>query len=71
MEITVYSTTSCNVCKMIKKKMIEKNIIFTEINDESKTIALGQSLGIMSVPIFEINGIIYNSTDGISKLGLK
>ena len=30
MQITIYSTTTCPYCKMLKKYLTEKNISFTE-----------------------------------------
>lgn len=70
MEITVYSTPTCGVCKMFKKKLTEKNIEFFAIDNEETTIAYGQQLGILAVPIIEIDGEIYDTASAAKKIGL-
>jgi len=70
MDITIYATKTCNVCKMFKSKLEAKNINFFYIDDEETTIAYGSKLGIMQVPIIEIDGEVYDVSGAAKKLGL-
>jgi glutaredoxin len=60
MEITIYSTPTCSQCKMLKRKLQEKDINFFDICDEEQTLKIAEKTGIMSAPIVEIDGICYN-----------
>lgn len=51
MEVIMYST-HCPQCKVLAKKLEQKNIPFTEVDD----IELMRSLGIMSAPMLSIDG---------------
>lgn len=70
MEITVYSTATCSKCKVFKRKLDERGIDYFDIQDEEKVLNLAQNLNISTVPIIEIDGIIYNEKDALKKLGL-
>jgi glutaredoxin len=70
MEITVYSTNTCGQCKMFKNKLEQKNIVYTEVQDEKKAIELGQANNIYTLPILEIDGVIYNTISAAKKIGL-
>lgn len=50
MEITLYST-GCPKCKVLKKKLEEKGIKYTEINSVDEML----SLGISQVPVLSVN----------------
>ncbi len=50
--ITVYTTTTCPKCKILKKKLDEKGIAFEEFTDEEEM----QRMGILSVPIMSVDG---------------
>lgn len=52
-------TTHCPKCKVIEKKLAQKNIQYIEVSD----IAEIQKLGFQSVPILEVDGKIMNMTD--------
>ncbi len=56
--ITLY-TTHCPKCKVIEKKLAQKNIQYIEVTD----VAEMQRLGFKSVPILEVDGKIMNMTD--------
>lgn len=45
-------TTGCPRCEILKDKMIESNVYFTEVEDIEKM----KELGIKQVPILEVNG---------------
>lgn len=52
-------TTHCPKCKVIEKKLAQKNIQYIEVTD----VAEMQRLGFQSVPILEVDGKIMNMTD--------
>lgn len=56
--ITLY-TTHCPKCKVIEKKLAQKNIQYIEVTD----VAEMQRLGFQSVPILEVDGKIMNMAD--------
>ena len=53
--ITVYTTDTCPRCKILKKKLTDKNIDYIELNDTNKLL----DMGIDEVPIvqFEDNSL--------------
>lgn len=55
MEIIFYST-NCPKCKILEKKLIEKNIKFTKNNN----VVEMAELGIDQVPVLSINGSLLN-----------
>lgn len=56
MEITIYGTPTCNQCKMLCKKLDEKDIQYFYIHDEEAVMRISEKLNIMSVPIIEVDG---------------
>ncbi|GIN19381.1 NrdH-redoxin [Siminovitchia fordii] len=59
MPVTVYTTTRCPYCVMLKNFLKEKEIAFHEVNVESnpeKMKQLIKTTGQMGVPQTEING---------------
>jgi len=50
--ITIYTTQTCPKCKILKKKLQEKGIEYKEFNDEDEM----QRMGILSVPVMDIDG---------------
>jgi glutaredoxin 3 len=54
MQITVYSTTTCPYCKMLKDYLKEKSLSFTEklvdLDETAKTEMMASSGGFMGVP---------------------
>ncbi|RKQ37295.1 glutaredoxin family protein [Oceanobacillus halophilus] len=57
--ITVYTTSQCPYCVMLKNFLSEKNIPFNEVNVETKPEAmrkLVETTGQMGVPQTEVNG---------------
>lgn len=55
MEIIFYST-NCPKCKILEKKLTEKNIKFTKNNN----VVEMAELGIDQVPVLSINGSLLN-----------
>ena len=50
--ITIYTTSTCPKCKILKKKLEEKGIEYKEFNDEDEM----QRMGILSVPVMDVDG---------------
>lgn len=50
--ITVYTTSTCSKCKILKKKLEDKGIAYEEFNDEDEM----QRMGILSVPVMDVDG---------------
>ena len=50
--ITIYTTPTCPKCKILKKKLQEKGIEYQEFNDEDEM----QRMGILSVPVMDVDG---------------
>ena len=54
----VYST-GCPKCKILVKKLQQKEIPFTLVNDEQEVMKVANSHNIQSVPFVAYNGEIY------------
>lgn len=50
--ITVYTTQTCPKCKILKKKLEDKWIAYEEFSDEDEM----QRMGILSVPVMDVDG---------------
>ena len=50
--ITIYTTSTCPKCKILKKKLDDKGIAYEEFNDEDEM----QRMGILSVPVMDVDG---------------
>ena len=50
--ITIYTTQTCPKCKILKKKLEDKGIEYKEFNDEDEM----QHMGILSVPVMDVDG---------------
>ena len=57
----IYTQDNCPKCKILKKKMDDKNIQYTECKD----INIMLSKGIEFTPILEINGQLMKYADAI------
>jgi glutaredoxin len=56
--ITIYTTETCPKCKILKKKLADKNIDFIEIHNKDKLL----ELNITEVPVLKINDTLYDFT---------
>lgn len=56
MEIILYSSTNCPKCKILEKKLTEKNIKFTKNNN----VIDMTELGIDQIPVLSIDGKLLN-----------
>lgn len=61
--IILYST-NCPKCKVLKKKLEQKNIPFIENNNIEEM----KEKGIYEVPVLEKDGILFNFTEAINKI---
>ncbi len=60
MNIILYSN-NCPRCKVLKTKLEQKNINFEENNN----VELMTKKGFTTVPVLEVNGMIYNFKDAV------
>lgn len=66
MNIILYST-HCPKCSVLEKKLKQRNIIYTEVND----ISVMTEKGINAVPVLEVDGELMDykeANDYINKL---
>lgn len=61
----VLYTTHCPKCIVLEKKLIDKEIDFKMIDDTSKVIAFGSSVGILSAPILVVDGDVKDFSNAI------
>ena len=54
--ITIYTTETCPRCKILKKKLIDKNIDYVEVNDMDKLL----ELNILEVPVLKIDDTMFD-----------
>ena len=50
--ITIFTTETCPKCKILKKKLEDKGLEYTEVTDEEKL----RQMDILSVPVMTVNG---------------
>lgn len=60
MEIILY-TTDCPKCKILKKKLNEKNVLFTENHSVEEMLVLG----IEQVPVLKAEEKLMNFTEAV------
>lgn len=64
MNIVLYSTPTCGMCHLLKNKLKEKKIIFSNIE---KTDIL-QKEGITHVPVLKVNNVKMNFKEALKWL---
>lgn len=60
MEVVIYTKPGCPKCAILKKKLTQKGIEFTEIEDEKELIRIGRANKITSAPILKVNNAVFN-----------
>lgn len=60
--ITIYTTATCPKCRILKKKLEEKGIEYEEFTDEEEM----QRMGIMAVPVLDVDGRMMDFPDAIN-----
>ena len=63
-ETVILYSTGCPRCSVLKKKLEEKGIKYTENNSVDEMLALG----IMTVPVFGIGDELKNFTESVAWL---
>lgn len=64
MPAKLYTLDSCSKCLVVKDKLEDKNIKFTECRDKQEM----EDKNILGVPTMEFNGTLMNFTDIIAYL---
>lgn len=64
MNVILYST-HCPNCKVLEKKLKQKNIAYEEISD----IKVMQEKGFVSVPKIEVDGTVYDFKEAVKWIG--
>lgn len=59
--ITIYTTSTCPKCKILKTKLAQKEIEYEEFTDEEEM----QRMGILSVPIMSVDGKLMDFPEAI------
>lgn len=60
-DIILYST-DCPKCNVLKRKLDEKSVSYTENHSVEEML----SLGVMSVPVLRVNGELMNFTEAVT-----
>ena len=60
--ITIYTTATCPKCRILKKKLEEKGIEYEEFTDEEEM----QRMGIMAIPVLDVDGRMMDFPDAIN-----
>lgn len=64
-EGVVLYTIHCPNCIILEKKLIDKEISYKMIDDTSKVIAFGSSVGITSAPILVVDGDVKDFSNAV------
>lgn len=59
MEVVLY-TSHCPKCNIIEKKLTQKGINFTIVDDIDEVVKFGKAHRIMSAPILKVNGAVFD-----------
>ena len=59
MEVILYST-HCPKCNILEKKLTQKGINFTIVDDQAEVVKLGKDNKIMSAPILQVNNAVFD-----------
>lgn len=55
MDKIILYTTNCPKCKVLEKKLENKNVEFEIVDNIDKVLEIADRFGIMSAPILEVN----------------
>lgn len=59
MKVVLYST-HCPKCNILEKKLTQKGIDFTIVDDNAEVVRFGKSHKIMSAPILQVNNAVFD-----------
>lgn len=71
MQVSIYTTSTCPYCKLVKAFFVEHGIQFTERDVTSDAVAQQEMIvksGVMAVPVIDVDGTI---VVGFKELELK
>lgn len=60
MNVILYST-GCPKCKILEKKLSEKNVAYTNVSD----VEIMLSMGLSTVPMLEVDGDMMKFSDAV------
>jgi glutaredoxin len=66
--ITLYST-HCPKCSVLEKKMTQKGMEFTLIDDEEEVVKFGKEHNMRQAPILDVGGEIMDFTMALKYIG--
>lgn len=61
----VYST-GCPQCEVLKKKLADKNVNFTLVENRDEVIKAAEEFGITNVPFMVVDDKVYNFVESIN-----
>lgn len=61
----VYST-GCPQCEVLKKKLADKNVDFTLVENRDEVIKAAEGFGITNVPFMVVDDKVYNFSEAIN-----
>lgn len=61
----VYST-GCPQCEVLKKKLADKNVDFTLVENRDEVIKAAEGFGITNVPFMVVDDKVYNFVESIN-----
>ena len=64
MNVILYST-NCPKCKVLKTKLNQKSIDYEEVNDVDAMV----QKGFATVPMLEVNGVVYDFKQAVEWIG--
>lgn len=59
MDIVIYTTDGCQKCRVLKQKMDDKSISYTESKSVDQIIDKMLSMGIQQAPVLSVNGELF------------
>ena len=66
MDKVILYTTNCPKCKVLEKKLEDKNIDFEIVDNVDKVLEIADKFGIMSAPILSVDGNIMEFNKAIN-----
>lgn len=65
MEVVLYST-HCPKCNILEKKLTQKGIDFTIVDDTAEVVKFGKEHLIMSAPILKVNNAVFDYASAVA-----
>lgn len=68
--ITLY-TTHCPKCNILQQKLDQKQIEYEIVDNEETVVEYGKSIGILSTPILDVDGMNFDFNNALKWLASK